>query len=78
ILGGSQPYARFDIDGQRAEQLRRELNAAVQAHANNRVLTQATCNAWLTDNYLPVKQGKRLYKVRATHSLECTGSFDQQ
>ncbi|KPW59548.1 Sarcosine oxidase, alpha subunit family protein [Pseudomonas caricapapayae] len=77
ILGGSLTYARFDIDGQRAGQLRRELNDAVQAHANIRVLTQATCNAWFTDNYLPVIQGKRLYKVRATHCLVCSGSFDQ-
>lgn len=77
ILGGSLTYARFDIDGQRAGQLRRELVDAVQAHANIQVLTQATCNAWFTDNYLPVIQGKRLYKVRATQCLVCSGSFDQ-
>ncbi|ELS43234.1 2Fe-2S iron-sulfur cluster-binding protein [Pseudomonas syringae] len=77
ILGGSLAYARFDVEGLRAEQLRRELVAAVEAHDNIEVLKQATCNAWFTDNYLPVIQGKRLYKVRATHCLVCSGSFDQ-
>jgi sarcosine oxidase subunit alpha len=41
------------------------------------VLTDATCNAWFTDNYLPVIQGKRMYKVRATQCLVASGSFDQ-
>uniref|UniRef100_UPI000F085738 2Fe-2S iron-sulfur cluster-binding protein n=1 Tax=Pseudomonas viridiflava TaxID=33069 RepID=UPI000F085738 len=77
ILGGSLTYARFDLDGQRAGQVRSELVEAVESHANIRVLKQATCNAWFTDNYLPVIQGKRLYKVRATQCLVCSGSFDQ-
>jgi sarcosine oxidase subunit alpha len=77
ILGGSLTYARFDIDGLRGDNLRRELVSAVEAHANIRVLTQATCNAWFSDNYLPVIQGKRLYKVRATECLVASGSFDQ-
>ena len=46
ILGGSLTYARFDIDGKRAEALRRELLAAVEEHANIRILAEATCNAW--------------------------------
>ncbi|MBI6680443.1 (2Fe-2S)-binding protein [Pseudomonas viridiflava] len=77
ILGGSLTYARFDLEGQRAGQVRSELVEAVEGHANIRVLKQATCNAWFTDNYLPVIQGKRLYKVRATQCLVCSGSFDQ-
>ncbi|MCQ3001265.1 2Fe-2S iron-sulfur cluster-binding protein [Pseudomonas syringae] len=77
ILGGSLTYARFDIDGLRSEQLRRELVEAVEHHANIRVLKQATCNAWFTDNYLPVIQGKRMYKVRASQCLIASGSFDQ-
>ncbi|WP_416422315.1 2Fe-2S iron-sulfur cluster-binding protein [Pseudomonas sp. App30] len=77
LLGGSLTYARFDIDGTRAETLRRELVSAVEQHANIQVLTQATCNAWFTDNYLPVIQGKRLYKVRASQCLVASGSFDQ-
>ena len=77
ILGGSLTYARFDIEGQRGEKLRRDLLDAVEGHANIRVLKQATCNGWFTDNYLPVIQGKRMYKVRASHCLVCSGSFDQ-
>ncbi|KAF1052979.1 MAG: Sarcosine oxidase subunit alpha [Stenotrophomonas maltophilia] len=77
VLGGSLNYARFDIDGQRAGQLRAELVSAVEAHANIQVLKSATCNAWFTDNYLPVIQHQRLYKVRATRCLVATGSFDQ-
>lgn len=77
ILGGSLTYARFDIDGLRSEQLRRELVEAVEHHANIRVLKKATCNAWFTDNYLPVIQGKRMYKVRASQCLIASGSFDQ-
>ncbi|WP_455922431.1 2Fe-2S iron-sulfur cluster-binding protein [Pseudomonas putida] len=77
ILGGSLTYARFDIDGSRAETLRRELVSAVENHANIQILKQATCNAWFTDNYLPVIQGKRMYKVRAQQCLVASGSFDQ-
>ena len=77
VLGGSLTYARFDAEGQRADALRRELLSAVQGHANIQVLTQATCNAWFTDNYLPVIQGKRLYKVRAKQCIVAAGSFDQ-
>lgn len=77
VLGGSLTYARFDLEGNRAQTLRRELVDAVEGHANIRVLKKATCNAWFTDNYLPVIQNKRMYKVRATQCLIASGSFDQ-
>lgn len=77
VLGGSLTYARFDLEGTRADTLRRELVDAVEKHANIQVLKKATCNAWFTDNYLPVIQGKRMYKVRATQCLIASGSFDQ-
>ena len=77
LLGGSLTYARFDIAGLRADSLRREMVEAVERHANINVLKNATCNAWFTDNYLPVIQGKRMYKVRATQCLIASGSFDQ-
>lgn len=77
VLGGSLTYARFDAEGRRADTLRRELLGAVEGHANIQVLTQATCNAWFTDNYLPVIQGKRMYKVRAKQCIVAAGSFDQ-
>ncbi|HKS14063.1 MAG TPA: 2Fe-2S iron-sulfur cluster-binding protein [Pseudomonas sp.] len=77
VLGGSLNYARFDIAGTRAAYLRSELLAAVEGHANIQVLKEATCNGWFTDNYLPVIQHKRMYKVRATRCLVSAGSFDQ-
>jgi sarcosine oxidase subunit alpha len=77
VLGGSLTYARFDVEGTRAEQLRGELVAAVEGHANIQVLKQATCNAWFSDNYLPVIQGRRMYKVRAQQCIVSAGAFDQ-
>ncbi|WP_426808700.1 2Fe-2S iron-sulfur cluster-binding protein [Pseudomonas sp. WOUb67] len=77
VLGGSLTYARFDIAGTRAASLRQELLAAIEGHPNIQVLLEATCNGWFTDNYLPVIQHKRLYKVRASRCLVAAGSFDQ-
>jgi sarcosine oxidase subunit alpha len=77
LLGGSLTYARFDIEGVRASTLRQALVGAVESHANIRILKEATCNAWFTDNYLPAIQGKRMFKVRATQCLIASGSFDQ-
>jgi len=77
LLGGALNYARFDAEDARSASLRQELVSAVEAHQNIRVLIQATCNAWFTDNYLPVIQGKRMYKVRARQCLVCSGAFDQ-
>ncbi|OEC33942.1 sarcosine oxidase subunit alpha [Pseudomonas cuatrocienegasensis] len=76
-LGGALAWARFDIEGQRGGQLREELLAAVESHANIRILKDATCNAWFTDHYLPVIQGNRLYKVRARQCIVAAGAFDQ-
>ncbi|KGT48510.1 glycine cleavage T C-terminal barrel domain-containing protein (plasmid) [Acinetobacter sp. ANC 7454] len=77
VLGGSLNYARFDIAGQRANQLRDELINVAEQHANITVLKEAVCNAWFTDHYLPVIQGKRMYKVRAKQCIVASGSFDQ-
>lgn len=76
-LGGALAWARFDVEGKRAGELRSELLAAVEGHANIRVLRQATCNAWFTDHYLPVLQGNRLYKVRARQCIVAAGAFEQ-
>ncbi|TBU75354.1 2Fe-2S iron-sulfur cluster-binding protein [Phytopseudomonas daroniae] len=77
LLGGSLTYARFGVDGNAAQGLREELVAAVNGHGNIRVLNEALCNAWFADNYLPVIQGNRLYKVRAKQCIVASGSFDQ-
>ncbi len=77
ILGGSLTYNRFDVEGQQADQLRSDLVARVEQHANIEVLTRAACNGWFADNYLPVIQGKRMYKVRAKECIVASGSFEQ-
>ena len=77
VLGGSLNYARFDVAGQLANQLRNELVQAAEQHANIKVLKEAVCNAWFTDHYLPVIQGKRMYKVRTKQCIVASGSFDQ-
>ena len=76
-LGGALAWARFDIEGKRADVLRRELVGAVEGHPNIQILKDATCNAWFTDNFLPVIQGNRLYKVRARQCIVAAGAFDQ-
>ncbi|QFU02059.1 Aminomethyltransferase [Halomonas sp. THAF5a] len=76
-LGGALTYARFDIDGTRGEALRDELVTAVERHPGIRVLSNATCNGWFPDNYLPVIQGRRMFKVRARECIVASGSFDQ-
>ncbi|GAA5002279.1 2Fe-2S iron-sulfur cluster-binding protein [Acinetobacter puyangensis] len=77
LLGGSLNYARFDLEGVKAEQLKAQLLPAVKQHQNITIMTDAVCNAWFTDNYLPIIQGKRLFKLRAKKSIVASGSFDQ-
>ncbi|ENV48022.1 glycine cleavage system T protein [Acinetobacter brisouii CIP 110357] len=77
ILGGSLNYARLDAAGRQAAELKQRLVSAVEQHAQITVLTEATCNAWFTDHYLPIIQGKRMYKVRAAQCIVASGSFDQ-
>lgn len=77
ILGGSLNYARFDVDAAKAEAIKTELLAQVEQHASITILKDAVCNAWFTDHYLPIIQGKRMYKVRAKQCIVASGSFDQ-
>jgi len=76
-LGGALAWGRFDVDGKRAESLRQKLVSAVESHPNIQIMLEATCNAWFTEHYLPVIQGKRLYKVRARQCIVAAGAFDQ-
>ncbi|MGB1237696.1 MAG: FAD-dependent oxidoreductase [Pseudomonadales bacterium] len=77
VLGGALSYHRFDIADERGSAEMVALSAAVEAHANIEVMLSATCNAWFTDNYLPIIQGKRLYKVRAKECVVASGAFEQ-
>jgi sarcosine oxidase subunit alpha len=77
ILGGSLTYNRFDVEGVQADTLREYLVKEVDANKNIKVLLNAVCNAWFTDNYLPVIQGKRMYKVRAKECIVASGAYEQ-
>ncbi|MCV6626602.1 MAG: 2Fe-2S iron-sulfur cluster-binding protein, partial [Cellvibrionaceae bacterium] len=77
LLGGALSYHRFDSEGERAAQLRSELLSKVEAHEQINVMTEAVCNAWYSDNYTPVIQAKRLYKVRAKEMIVASGCFEQ-
>lgn len=77
LLGGALSYHRFDVEGEQAGCLRKELLEKVSSHPKIKVMTHATCNAWFADNYLPVIQGKRMYKVRAKECIVASGSFEQ-
>ncbi|ADZ91658.1 2Fe-2S iron-sulfur cluster-binding protein [Marinomonas mediterranea] len=76
-LGGALTYHRFDIDGKESRSLRDSLVARVEQHDNIQILRNATCNGWFTDNYLPVIQGTRMYKVRAKQCIVASGAFEQ-
>ncbi|MDK2778466.1 MAG: (2Fe-2S)-binding protein [Pseudomonadota bacterium] len=77
LLGGSLTYSRFESTGVHADAVRSELVSQVEQHANIRVMTEAVCNAWFTDNWLPVIKGNRLYKVRAKECIIASGSYEQ-
>lgn len=77
LLGGALSYSRFDTSGVRGDALREELINRAEHHANIRIMTDAVCNAWFTDNWLPVIQGNRLFKVRAKECIVASGSYEQ-
>jgi sarcosine oxidase subunit alpha len=77
VLGGSLSYARFDLDGEGAATLRADLLERIESESNIEVMTEALCNAWFADNWLPVIRGDRLYKVRAREVVLAAGSLEQ-
>ena len=77
VLGGSLTYARFDIEGTLADNRRAQLVAAVETQPSIKVMTDAVCNGWFADNWLPVIRGNRLHKVRARQAILATGSIEQ-
>ncbi|MGI9484534.1 MAG: glycine cleavage T C-terminal barrel domain-containing protein [Geminicoccaceae bacterium] len=77
MLGGSLAYARFTLGGTTPRRLRGELIADIEASPNVTVMTSAVCTGAFGDNWLPVLQGNRLYKIRAKQVILATGSFEQ-
>ena len=77
ILGGSLNYARFDVEGHLSNALRQELVSRVSEDSQICVMTDAVCNGWFSDNWLPIIKGNRLFKTRATETILATGSLEQ-
>lgn len=75
-LGGALAYHQF-TENDLASDLYQRLIAEVEAHQNIEVFLNATCNAWFVDNYLPIIQGKRMYKARTKQCIVTTGSLEQ-
>lgn len=76
-LGGALCYHRFDATGELADATRENLVGQVQKHPAIDIFSNATCNAWFSDNYLPVIQGKRMHKVRARECIVASGAYEQ-
>ncbi|MBP2239045.1 sarcosine oxidase subunit alpha [Sinorhizobium kostiense] len=69
IIGGALSYARVKTE--------RDLVHEAKVHPNIEIWTNATCNAWYADNWLPVIRGNRLYKLRAKQVILATGMIEQ-
>lgn len=76
-LGGALNYARMSADLSDNGALRESLVAQVSSHTNIELMTKATANGWFGDNWVPVIQGKRMFKVRAAEVIMCTGALEQ-
>jgi sarcosine oxidase subunit alpha len=76
-LGGSLNYSRPDVAGTMAAELRTTLAAKVEANSRIAVFRNAICNGLFEHNWLAVIQGQRLYKLRASDVILCTGSMEQ-
>ncbi len=77
VLGGALCYARFAAAGPADGGRREALVAAVEAEPRITVMTDAVCNGWFADHYLPVIKGDRLYKARAKQLVLAMGSIEQ-
>ncbi len=73
--GGMLNYARDVPDGESGR--RDELLREVAETPNIEFLSGTLCNAWFADNWLPLVQGRRLYKLRARELILATGVMEQ-
>ncbi|RYE39718.1 MAG: FAD-binding protein, partial [Hyphomicrobiales bacterium] len=53
------------------------LNTIAKALPNLRIMTDTVCNGWFADNWLPLIQGKTLYRCRARQVIFATGQIEQ-
>ncbi|MBK5016696.1 2Fe-2S iron-sulfur cluster-binding protein [Pantoea sp. S62] len=77
LIGGAMSWARMAGEAKQTEQILQFMTSRVVTHPNIRVMLNATCNGWFKDHYLPVIQGQRMFKVRATSCVIAAGTYDQ-
>ncbi len=70
-IGGSLTYGRHD------PAVLAGLVARIEALPNLYVMTGTLCNGWYEDNWLPLIQGDRLYRIRAREVILATGAIGQ-
>lgn len=70
-IGGSLTYGRYD------PAMLADLTARGEALPNLRIMTGTLCNGWYEDNWLPLIQGDRLYRIRAREVILATGAIGQ-
>lgn len=76
-LGGSLNYARFGREREEITSLRDAMVKTVENHSAIKVLSNATCSGWYSDNWLAFHNEQRLFKVRAAQVVLCSGSVEQ-
>lgn len=76
-LGGALTYSRFGLKRDEAEATLKALREKIASLPNIQVMSDATCNGWFADNWLPVLQGDRLYRVRAKQVVVAAGLHEQ-
>lgn len=70
-IGGSLTYGRHD------PAMLADLTARSEELSNLRIMTGTLCNGWYEDNWLPLIQGDRLYRIRAREVILATGAIGQ-
>jgi len=76
-LGGSLRTGRWGVEPGRGPEEAGRLLAALDQHANVRLLAGARCLGWSADAGLTVVQGAQGYRVRARRHVVATGALEQ-
>ncbi|SIS90184.1 2Fe-2S iron-sulfur cluster-binding protein [Paracoccus saliphilus] len=77
VLVDSEPETGGALTYERDNEARLAEARAGLDHPQITVLTDATCNGWYADNFLPVIQGNLLYRVRAAQVVVACGTQEQ-
>ena len=76
-LGGALNYARLDVGGKKARELRDALVEKVQSLTNVTVMSSAVATGLFTDCWLSIVRGNRFHKIRGKGIVLATGAVEQ-